>query len=47
MVLQTQVRGQNDSVYFVKNLGERDQIIKLKLHDKILEKVVLNDVFEL
>ena len=46
MLLKYQVRGDNDEIYFAKNIGERDSIVILRLHDSIIDKVIQTDVFE-
>ena len=40
MVKKHQVRGDEDEVFYARNLGDRDQIVKLFLHDNIQDKVV-------
>ena len=40
------MRGDEDEVFYVKNFGDRDKIIKLWLHDKIQDKLVKTEVFE-
>ena len=40
MVKRFQIRGDADEVFYARNGGERDQIIKLFLHDEIQDKIV-------
>ena len=47
MVKKLQVRGDEDEIFFARNIGERDTIVKLQLHDQILDKIVIADIFEM
>ena len=47
MVKKMQVRGDEDEIFFARNRGDRDTIVKLYLHDQILDKVVITDIFEM
>ena len=45
MVRKHIVRGDNADVFFVKQTGERDTIVRLSLHPDILDKTVITDAF--
>ena len=47
MVKNLQVRGDEDEIFFARNSGERDTIVKLQLHDQILDKIVISDIFNM
>ena len=47
MLMRHQVRGDNDEIYFGVSIGDRDKIMKLRLHDTLIDKVLKTDVFEM
>ena len=47
MIKKNQVRGNNDTVFFAKNANEKDVICQMKLSNQILDKVVIQEIFDM
>ena len=40
------MRGDADTIFYIKDFGDRDKIIKLQLHGELQDKIVKTEVFE-
>ena len=46
MVLHEQVRCDNESIFYARNIGDRDIIYKMSLNSQILDKIKDKEVYD-